>query len=61
VSSPFAAAGVTAMVTDTLGHLYAYGSGGMMAYDINFNSGELTAIGSPVTFSGATVLAFVGP
>jgi 6-phosphogluconolactonase len=60
-SSPFLAASVTALVTDTLDHLYAYGGSGMMVYSIDPNSGELAMIGSPITFSGATVLTYVGP
>jgi 6-phosphogluconolactonase len=60
-SSPFAATGVTALVTDSLDHLYAYGASGMTVFSIVPNSGELTPIGSPVAFAGATVLTFVGP
>jgi 6-phosphogluconolactonase len=60
-SSPFTAAGVTALVTDTLDHLYAYGASGMTVFSIGPNSGELAPIGSPVPFSGATVLTYVGP
>jgi len=60
-SSPFAATGVTALVTDHLDHLYAHGASGMTVFSIGSNSGELTPIGSPVAFSGATVLTYVGP
>jgi len=60
-SSPFTAAGVAALVTDRLDHLYAYGASGMTVFSIGPNSGELAPIGSPVAFSGATVLTYVGP
>jgi 6-phosphogluconolactonase (cycloisomerase 2 family) len=60
-SSPFTAAGVTALVTDSHDDLYAYGASGMTVFSIGPNSGELAPIGSPVAFSGATVLTYVGP
>lgn len=59
-SSPFVASGVTALVTDSLDHLYVYGSGGMMVFSIDPNSGALAPIGSPIAFPGATVLTYVG-
>jgi hypothetical protein len=59
-SSPFAATGVTALVTDSLDHLYAYGSSGMMVFSIDPSSGALAPIGSPIVFPGATVLTYVG-
>jgi 6-phosphogluconolactonase (cycloisomerase 2 family) len=60
-SSPFAATGVTALVTGNLDHLYAYGGSGMMVFSVDPNSGALAPVGSPIAFSGATVLTYVGP
>lgn len=59
-SSPYAAAGVTALVPDPFYHLYAYGGSGITVFNI-LSSGELTPVGSPLAFSGATVLTYVGP
>jgi 6-phosphogluconolactonase len=61
VSSPYAAAGVTVLVTDAFYHLYAYGASGITIFSIDLSSDTLTPIGSPVSFSGATVLTYVGP
>jgi hypothetical protein len=52
---------VTAFVTGNLDHLYAYGGSGMMVFSIDPNSGALAPVGSPIAFSGATVLTYVGP
>jgi 6-phosphogluconolactonase len=63
-SSPYSAAGVITIAADSrivLGHIYAYGGNGMTAFNIDPSLGALTPIGSPVSFSGATVLTYVGP
>jgi 6-phosphogluconolactonase len=43
------------------GHLYASGAAGMMVFSINPSTGALTQIGSPITFSAATALAYASP
>jgi 6-phosphogluconolactonase (cycloisomerase 2 family) len=39
--------------------LYTAGQGGMMTLQIDANTGALTQVGSTISFSGATVLAYV--
>jgi 6-phosphogluconolactonase len=43
------------------GHLYATGASDMMVFSINPSTGALTQIGSPISFPGATALAYAGP
>jgi 6-phosphogluconolactonase len=40
-------------------YLYTTGSGGLLAFRIDPQSGALTQIGSPIPYGGATVLTFV--
>jgi len=49
------------LVSDSLGHLYASGTSGMMVFSINPSTGALIQIGSPVAFAGATALVYAGP
>ena len=39
--------------------IYASGADGMTTYGIDANTGALTQVGSPVPYSGATVLEFI--
>ncbi len=58
--SPFSVPADT-IVADGVEHLYASGPSGMMVFSIATTTGALTQIGSPVSFAGATALAYVGP
>ena len=49
-----------AITTDVGGNfIYASGADGMTTYGIDANTGALTQVGSPVPYSGATVLEFI--
>jgi 6-phosphogluconolactonase len=58
-SSPFAAAGVTALTIDNYGNLYASGSSGITVFNVGA-SGELTSMSS-VASSAATALTIAQP
>lgn len=59
--SPFSISAEVITTDISGGHLFASSANGVTVYSINPASGSLTQIGSPITFAGATTLAFVGP
>jgi 6-phosphogluconolactonase (cycloisomerase 2 family) len=58
-NSPFAIHGGPLAITPFGAYLYTAGSGGLLAFRIDPQTGALTQIGSPIPYSGATVLTFV--
>ncbi len=57
--SPFAIHGGPLVASPFGGFLYTTGSGGLLAFSVNPQTGALTQIGSAVPYAGATVLTFV--
>jgi 6-phosphogluconolactonase len=57
--SPFAIHGGPLVVSPFGGFLYTTGSGGLLAFSVNPQTGALTQVGSTVPYAGATVLTFV--
>jgi 6-phosphogluconolactonase len=57
--SPFAIHGGPLVASSLGGFLYTTGSGGLMAFSINPQTGALTQIGSAVPYAEATMLTFV--
>jgi 6-phosphogluconolactonase (cycloisomerase 2 family) len=58
-NSPFAIHGGPLAITPFGAYLYTAGSGGLLAFSINPQTGALTQVGSPISYAGATVLTFV--
>jgi 6-phosphogluconolactonase len=58
-ASPFAIYAGPLAVAPNGAYLYTTGTGGMLAFRIDPQSGALTQVGSPIPYGGATVLTFV--
>jgi 6-phosphogluconolactonase (cycloisomerase 2 family) len=58
-NSPFAIHGGPLAISPFGAYLYTAGSGGLLAFRIDPQTGALTQIGSPIPYAGATVLTFV--
>jgi len=57
--SPFAINAASLALNSTGGFLYTSGVKGLQVWSIDLTTGALTAVGSPVSNPGATMLVFV--